>query len=79
MLDPRFFSPEIVLTWVCGQFTLGMGEVVPGFEKAVLGMTVGDKKTSSFPPEDGYGQPREDMIITLQPGTLPPGAKLDLG
>ena len=56
-----------------------MGEVVPGFEKAVLGMSVGDRKTSSFPPEDGYGQPREDMIITLQPGTLPEGAKLDLG
>lgn len=61
------------------EFTLGMGEVVPGFEKAVLGMCVGEKKTSKFGPEDGYGQPREDMIITLQPGTLPPGAKLDLG
>ena len=61
------------------EFTLGMAEVVPGFEKAVMGMKIGDKKSSTFPPEDGYGQPTDKMIITLEPGTLPPGAKLDLG
>jgi len=61
------------------EFTLGMAEVVPGFEKAVMGMEVGEKKSSTFPPAEGYGEPRENMMVTLQPGTLPPGAKLDLG
>jgi peptidylprolyl isomerase len=56
-----------------------MQEVVPGFEKAVLGMSVGQKKKTTFPPEDGYGQPKDSMIITIEAGTLPEGAKLDLG
>ena len=44
------------------EFSLGFGEVVPGFEKAVLGMSVGEKKSSTFPPEDGYGKPRAEMM-----------------
>ena len=33
------------------QFGIGMKEVVPGFEKAVIGMLVGEKKKTAFPPE----------------------------
>ena len=61
------------------EFTLGMAEVVAGFDRAVIGMKVGEKKSSTFPPAEGYGEPRENLKITLQPGTLPAGAKLDLG
>ena len=61
------------------EFTLGMEEVVKGFEKAVTGMAAGETKTATFPPEDGYGQPKDDLILTLQPGTLPEGATLDIG
>jgi FKBP-type peptidyl-prolyl cis-trans isomerase 2 len=42
-------------------------------------MKVGDKKSSTFPPAEGYGEPKENLKINLQPGTLPAGAKLDLG
>jgi len=49
-------------------FSLGMQEVVPGFERACLGMVAGETKVSSFPPEDGYGKPSDDLVITLQPG-----------
>jgi FKBP-type peptidyl-prolyl cis-trans isomerase 2 len=36
-------------------FTIGSGQVIPGFDKGVTGMKVGDEKTFSVSPEDGYG------------------------
>ena len=37
-------------------FTLGRGEVIPGFEEAIMGMSVGEEKTFTVPPEKGYGR-----------------------
>ena len=42
-------------------FKIGTGQVIPGFDKAVTGMTVGETKTVTIPPEDAYGQPREEL------------------
>ena len=36
-------------------FQVGRGEVIPGFEKAVIGMKLGEEKTATVLPEDGYG------------------------
>jgi peptidylprolyl isomerase len=36
-------------------FRAGAGQVIPGFDKAVLGMKVGDSKTVTIPPEEAYG------------------------
>ncbi len=36
-------------------FTIGSGQVIPGFDKGVIGMAVGQEKTFSVPPEEGYG------------------------
>jgi len=77
--DGSEFDSSRKLGRVPFEFSLGMQEVVPGFEKTVLGMKVGDIKASTFGANDGYGNVIDDLIITLQPGTLPAGAKLDLG
>jgi peptidylprolyl isomerase len=37
------------------QFTLGAGQMIPGFEEAVEGMKFGEKKTVTLPPEKAYG------------------------
>ena len=37
------------------EFKLGAGQVVPGFEKAVSGMKVGEKKTVTIPADEAYG------------------------
>ncbi len=37
-------------------FTAGAGEVIPGFDKAVLGMKVGETKEVTIPPEQAYGK-----------------------
>ena len=45
------------------QFTLNSGDVIPGFNNTVLGMTIGQSKTVVLPPELGYG-PRYDTLVT---------------
>ncbi|MCK4732484.1 MAG: peptidylprolyl isomerase [Methanophagales archaeon] len=45
-------------------FKVGAGQMIPGFDKGVVGMAVAEKKTLTIPPEDAYGHPREDMLIT---------------
>jgi len=43
-------------------FKLGAGEVISGFEEAVVGMKVGDVKQVTLPPEKAYGALTEDLI-----------------
>ena len=38
------------------EFTLGEGQLIAGFEEAVLGMNVGDTKTVTILPEKAYGK-----------------------
>lgn len=38
------------------KFQLGAGQVIPGFEKAVKGMKVGESKEVTVPPEEAYGK-----------------------
>ena len=49
-------------------FTLGAGQMIPGFDKGVLGMKVGEKKTLTLPPEEAYGPSGS--------GQIPPNATL---
>ena len=53
------------------EFTLGSGQVISGFDKAVEGMAVGDSKSVSIPPEDAYGQRQEGMIQEVPKSALP--------
>ncbi len=38
------------------EYTHGAGHIIPGLEKEMLGMKVGDKKTVKVSPEEGYGK-----------------------
>lgn len=44
------------------EFSLGGGQVIPGFDNAVEGMSVGEKKSVTIQPEEAYG-PRHDQLI----------------
>lgn len=54
-------------------FQLGKGQVVPGFEAAVTGMEVGEKKTVNIPSDQAYGPRVEQLVFTAPRENLPPG------
>ena len=53
------------------EFTLGEGQLIPGFEKTVLGMSAGESRTVTIPAEEAYGPYREEMVLEV-PRTQPP-------
>ena len=61
------------------EFTIGKGEVIPGFEEAVSGMTPGESKTVTIPPEQAYGMPKEEMVAVLERKDVPADLELAIG
>lgn len=53
------------------EFELGSGQVIPGFEKAVEGMAVGEEKSVTIAPDDAYGPRREQMVQEVPKTALP--------
>lgn len=60
-------------------FTLGSGQVIPGFQSAVSGMAVGESKTVTIPAEDAYGSPREELLIPVDRGRFPEDLEPSVG
>jgi len=48
------------------EFKIGEGQVIAGFEEAVIGMDKGDSKTAKIPADKAYGPHREDMVIEVE-------------
>jgi peptidylprolyl isomerase len=66
------------------EFTLGSGQVIPGFDSAVTGMRVGDEQTVTIPADEAYGLRRSDLVLTVPRSEFPghiepePGQQLQL-
>ena len=61
------------------KFTTGQGQLIKGFNAAVIGMNVGDKKTVTILPEDGYGERNEEMVVDMPKSNLPEDIKVEVG
>src|ERR1700712_370937 len=61
------------------EFTVGAGQMIPGFDAAIPGMTVGEKKTISIAPGDAYGEKNEEAIIEFPKSNIPGDMKLEPG
>lgn len=61
------------------QFTVGGGQVIPGFENAVVGMQTGESRTVTIPPEEAYGPVREELFVEVPKDRLPAGMELASG
>ena len=62
-VDPKFKHVQPFI------FTLGAGQVIAGWDKGIVGMKVGEKKTLTILPADGYGAAGAG-------GVIPPNATL---
>jgi peptidylprolyl isomerase len=60
-------------------FVLGENEVLPGLEIAILGMEVGDQKTVTIPPEQGYGVRQLRLVEDVDIDALPADLELSVG
>ena len=54
-------------------FMVGSGQVIPGFEHAVLGLSIGDEVTVRIEAEDAYGPRLDDLIVELPTENMPEG------
>ena len=61
------------------EFTLGSGQVIPGFDKAVEGMAVGDTKTVNIPADEAYGPRHDGMIQEVPLSALPDDLEPQVG
>lgn len=61
------------------QFNIGSGQVIPGFEEAVTGMTVGEKKTTLIPCDKAYGERNPSMLMVVDRKHVPADINPEVG
>ena len=53
------------------EFEVGSGQVIPGFDKAVEGMAVGDSKSVRIEADEAYGPRHEQLVQEVERSALP--------
>ncbi|HEX6133344.1 MAG TPA: peptidylprolyl isomerase [Longimicrobiales bacterium] len=61
------------------EFTLGSGQVIPGFDDAVSGMMPGEQRRVTIAAPEAYGDHREDLVIAVERSQLPPDLEPAVG
>ena len=61
------------------EFTLGSGQVIPGFEAAVDGLAPGEACRTEIPSEDAYGPHRPELVVDVERAQIPEHLELSLG
>lgn len=61
------------------EFTMGEGMIIPGFEKALMDMSVNETKTVNIPSDEAYGERREDLVQEVPKDQLPEEIKPEVG
>jgi peptidylprolyl isomerase len=53
------------------KFQVGSGQIIPGFENALLGKAIGDKVSIDIQATDAYGEIREDLVVKVPMEQMP--------
>jgi peptidylprolyl isomerase len=61
------------------EFVTGEGHVIAGFEDAIMGMKLDEKKTFTIPPEEAYGHHRPEKVFDVELATLPEDFDAEVG
>jgi len=60
-------------------FTVGSGQMIPGFEANVVGMKKGENKTFTLNPEEAYGEILQNLFQTYPRDQFPPDFEIVVG
>ncbi len=61
------------------EFVIGQGDVIPGFENAVVGMEEGETKTEKITPEQAFGPFRDEMVQEIERSEFAADFELEVG
>ena len=61
------------------EFTVGVGQVIKGFDDAVVDMAVGDSKTVTVPSDEAYGPHVAERVIEVDHGQFGEGVIPEVG
>ncbi len=61
------------------KFTMGQGQLIPGFENGIIDMKVNEKKTINIPKEEAYGDIRKELVQEVPKNQLPEDIKPEVG
>lgn len=61
------------------EFTIGEGQVIPGFENAVVGMEPGQSRVVTVESEDAYGPRRLESLVEIERERLPSDLRIEVG
>jgi FKBP-type peptidyl-prolyl cis-trans isomerase 2 len=61
------------------EFQMGQGQLIPGFEKGLIDMSINEKKTIVIPAAEAYGESRQDLIQEVPNDKLPSEIKPEVG
>jgi len=61
------------------EFTVGSGDIIPGLDKAMPGMQVGETKTVTVPCDEAYGPVNPEAMQTVERAQIPEHIPLDPG
>ena len=53
------------------EFTAGSGQLIKGFDEAVIGMKKGEEKVVKIPPEEAYGTHNPELVKDLPRDCFP--------
>ncbi|MFA6460637.1 MAG: peptidylprolyl isomerase [Candidatus Woesearchaeota archaeon] len=60
-------------------FAIGAGQVIPGFDKAITGMKLSEKKTFTIPAAEAYGPVVKELVLEIPRNRLPPQPEPQIG
>jgi peptidylprolyl isomerase len=61
------------------QFTIGKGQLIAGFEQAVIGMKKGESKTIVIPADQAYGPRLQENVVAVDRKNLPADLNAEVG
>jgi FKBP-type peptidyl-prolyl cis-trans isomerase 2 len=61
------------------EFEVGSGQLIPGFDKAVVGMKKNEKKEIKIEPEEGYGEHNPELMKKVPRDQMPKNEELKCG